>query len=49
MFGYRKFLPNNLEDIDYNPTFALPKENWDFTHVSANKDQIEVLRSQSGG
>ncbi len=43
-----KFFPNYLEDMMLNPTFALPKENWDFTHVSANQNQITVLRSQPG-
>jgi hypothetical protein len=31
------------------PTFALPKENWDLQNVSANPNQITVLRSQPGG
>jgi hypothetical protein len=44
-----KFFPKYLEGIALAHTFALPKENWDFTHVSANQDQITVLRSQPGG
>jgi hypothetical protein len=37
-----------LEDIALRHTFALPKENWDFTNVSANQNQITELRSQFG-
>jgi len=34
-----------LDDMPLNHTFALPIKNWDFTHVSANQDQITVIRS----
>lgn len=44
----RKLFLNYLANIVLAPTFALPKENWVFTHVSANQNQITVLRSQPG-
>ena len=44
-FSYRNFFTSYLEDISHNPTFALPIKNWVFFNVSANQNQITVLRS----
>jgi hypothetical protein len=41
----KNFFPNYLERIGFTLTFALPKENWDFTHVAANQNKITVIRS----
>jgi|JRYE01.1.fsa_nt_gb hypothetical protein len=44
----KKFFTNNLAGMTVTPTFALPKEKWDFTHVAANKNKITIIRSQPG-
>ena len=44
----KKIFLNYLANMAFPPTFALPKENWDLQNVSANQNQITVLRSQPG-
>jgi hypothetical protein len=47
--GYStKFFPKYLEGISLTPTFATPIGKLGFDYVSANQNQITVLRSQPG-